>query len=91
MEVNILKGVLTGQWIRNWDREREIERFHLYRDIRWDIYNPSIIKPYTKRIIPNMGLSREGSTSVGNLIIEFEIEFPDTLSFEKINELKIIL
>jgi DnaJ-class molecular chaperone len=36
-----------------------------------------------------MGLTREGHT--GNLIITFEILFPETLSIEKINKLKEIL
>ena len=56
-----------------------------------NITNPSIIKPNTKRIIPNMGLTRENVGNIGNLIIEFDIEYPDTLTTEQINGLKTIL
>ena len=56
-----------------------------------NITNPSIIRPNTKRIIPNMGLSRENTGNNGNLIIEFEIEYPDTLTKEQIDGLKNIL
>jgi len=56
-----------------------------------NITNPSIIRPNTKRIIPNMGLNRENSGNIGNLIIEFEIEYPGSLTLEQINVLKEIL
>ena len=56
-----------------------------------NITNPSVIRPNTKRIIPNMGLNREGTSNIGNLVIEFEIEYPDSLTPEQINQLKIIL
>lgn len=56
-----------------------------------NITNPSIIKPNTKRIIPNMGMLRENTNSTGNLLIEFDIEFPETLTQEQINGLKTLL
>ncbi len=50
--------------------------------------NYTIIKPEFKKIIPNMGLTRESST--GNLIVHFEVEFPNTLEKDvrdKLNEI----
>ena len=49
----------------------------------------TIIKPTYKKDIPNMGFKRE--TTTGNLIIEFEVDFPDTLTTEQINTLNRIL
>lgn len=49
----------------------------------------NIIPPNYKKIIPNMGLSRDGYT--GNLIIHFTIIFPEKLSEEKMALLKDIL
>jgi DnaJ family protein B protein 4 len=51
--------------------------------------NPTVIKPYYKRIIPNLGMTRENAT--GNLIIEFSVKFPETLTNEQISALKDIL
>ena len=51
--------------------------------------NGNIIIPEYQKIIPNMGLTREAHT--GNLIIHFHVKFPDTLSPEKIIQLKDIL
>ena len=51
--------------------------------------NGNIIIPEYQKIIPNMGLTREGHT--GNLIIHFHVKFPETLSPEKIIQLKDIL
>lgn len=48
--------------------------------------NHTIIKPNFKKVIPTMGIARENNT--GNLIIEFDVEFPDTLSQEQIDLLK---
>jgi len=47
--------------------------------------NNNIIRPGSKKIINGMGMIRNGNT--GNLIIEFEIKFPDQLS----NDQKIML
>jgi DnaJ-class molecular chaperone len=51
--------------------------------------NNTIIKPHSKKIIPNMGMNRNGNS--GNLIIDFEIQFPDTLTPEQITGLSTIL
>ena len=49
----------------------------------------NIIPPGYRKVIPNMGLSRENHT--GNLIIIFNILFPDKLSEEKMSLLRDIL
>ena len=52
--------------------------------------NPgSIVTPSYFKSIPNMGLTRENHT--GNLIITFEVVFPEVLNMEQINKLKDIL
>lgn len=47
--------------------------------------NNTIIKPNSKKVIPNMGMVRNGNT--GNLIIDFDIQFPDTLTPEQVEAL----
>lgn len=49
----------------------------------------SIIPPEYIKIIPNMGLTRDGHT--GNLLIHFHVEFPEKLSEQQIKSLKEIL
>jgi DnaJ-class molecular chaperone len=49
----------------------------------------NIIPPNHRKVINNMGLTREGCT--GNLIIVFDIEFPEKLTSETINVLKDLL
>ena len=49
----------------------------------------TVIKPNFKKIINNLGMIRDNMT--GNLIIEFEIKFPNTLSLEQITSLEEIL
>jgi len=49
----------------------------------------NIISPEYKKIIPNMGLTRESYT--GNLIIIFHIEFPEKLTIEQIKKLNEVL
>jgi DnaJ-class molecular chaperone len=51
--------------------------------------NGNLIKPGYKKAIPNLGLSRENTT--GNLIIIFNIDFPDKLTENQIQQLKNIL
>ena len=46
----------------------------------------NIIVPGFKKVIPHMGMKRDDN--IGNLIIEFTIIFPETLSKEKIEILK---
>jgi DnaJ family protein A protein 2 len=50
----------------------------------------NIIPPEYQKIIPDMGLTREGHSQKGNLIINFHVQFPEKLSeetTEKIREL----
>ena len=54
-----------------------------------NLVNPTIIKPGYKKVVQNMGMIRNDQS--GNLIIEFEIEFPDKLSEQQIEVLKQIL
>jgi DnaJ-class molecular chaperone len=49
----------------------------------------NIIVPEYKKIIPNLGLQRENYK--GNLIIIFNIEFPNSLTEQQILSLKDIL
>jgi len=49
----------------------------------------NIITPGYKKIIPNMGLMRENHT--GNLIVVFQLDFPEKLTMEQIKELSTIL
>jgi DnaJ-class molecular chaperone len=51
--------------------------------------NPTVIKPNFKKVVPNLGMTREGT--VGNMIIDFEIEFPESLSKEQQDALILIL
>ena len=51
--------------------------------------NCTVIKPNYKKVVPNLGMSREGQT--GNLIIEFLVEFPDSISPEVVEKLNEIL
>lgn len=43
--------------------------------------SPTVIKPNYKKTIPNMGMVRENGS--GNMIIEFEVEFPEMLTGEQ--------
>jgi len=49
-----------------------------------------VIKPNEKKPIPGFGMVKNGQTP-GNLIIEFDIAFPDKLNEEQIKELATIL
>ena len=51
--------------------------------------NHTIIKPQFKKTIPNLGMVRENAQ--GSLIIEFDVEFPDSLTVEQIEVLKLKL
>lgn len=54
-----------------------------------NMVNRSIVKPHYKKVVPNLGMIRENNT--GNLIIEFDIEFPDSLTEEQMTKLSEIL
>ena len=49
----------------------------------------NIIPPEYVKVIPNMGLTREGHT--GNLLVHFHVDFPEKLSDEKMDALREIL
>lgn len=49
----------------------------------------NIIPPEYIKVIPNLGLTRDGHT--GNLLIHFHVNFPEKLSEEQIQKLKEIL
>ena len=51
--------------------------------------NTTVIKPGFKRVIPNMGIKRE--TRVGNLIIHFDVEFPEKLDKDVREQIEKIL
>ena len=42
----------------------------------------TVVKPNYRKVVPNLGMVRDGA--YGSLIIEFEVEFPDTLTEEQI-------
>jgi DnaJ-class molecular chaperone len=44
--------------------------------------NPTVIKPNYRKVVPGLGMNRDGTA--GNLIIEFLVEFPDFLTKEQI-------
>jgi DnaJ-class molecular chaperone len=50
----------------------------------------TITKPSSKKVIPEMGMRKDGQ-QFGNLIIEFSIEFPESLTSEQIDLLSTIL
>ena len=51
--------------------------------------NNTVITPNYKKMIPNLGMNK--NQSIGNLIIEFSIEFPEKLTKEQIEGLTQIL
>jgi len=51
--------------------------------------NTTIIKPGQTKVIPQLGMTRE--THTGNLIVMFDILFPDTISNEDMEKLREIL
>jgi len=54
-----------------------------------NINNPTVIKPNFKKMVQGMGMTRDNHT--GNMIIEFEIEFPENFTGEQIAGLRSIL
>ena len=52
--------------------------------------NRTIIKPMFRKVIPKMGIVRDND-NIGNLIIEFDIDYPDTFTEEQIEALSKIL
>jgi DnaJ-class molecular chaperone len=54
------------------------------------IEEQTITKPNSKKVIPEMGMRKAGQ-QFGNLIIEFSIEFPESLTSEQIDLITTIL
>jgi DnaJ family protein A protein 2 len=51
--------------------------------------NPTVIKPNYRKIVQGLGMIRENA--YGNLIIEFDIEFPESLTGEQITGFETLL
>ena len=49
----------------------------------------TIINPGFEKIIPELGFERDGQK--GNLIIKFNVEFPESLTLDQKNKLKELL
>jgi DnaJ family protein B protein 4 len=54
-----------------------------------NISNPTVIKPNFKKVVASMGMIRDNS--IGNMIIHFDVEFPDILTPEQISVISSIL
>jgi DnaJ-class molecular chaperone len=54
-----------------------------------NISNSSIVKPNYKKVVPGLGMQKNGQT--GNLVIEMFVDFPDTLTREQMDTLRNIL
>jgi len=54
-----------------------------------NLKNRTIISPKYRKTIPNLGMVRNGN--VGNLIIEFDVEFPEKLTEEQMEKIEEIL
>jgi DnaJ-class molecular chaperone len=51
--------------------------------------NINVIKPNYKKVVPNLGMTKNGTT--GNLIIDFDVSFPEVLADDQIQRLSEIL
>ena len=51
--------------------------------------NPTMVKPSYRKKIPNLGFKRMNKT--GNLIVVFDVVFPEQLTKEQIESLNTIL
>jgi DnaJ family protein A protein 2 len=47
--------------------------------------NPTIVKPNYKKTVAGLGMNRDGT--YGNLIIEFDVVFPDSLTADQIKNI----
>jgi len=54
-----------------------------------NLSNSAIIKPNYKKVVPGLGMIKNGQT--GNLIIEMSISFPDSLTKEQMDQIRDIL
>lgn len=48
--------------------------------------HPTIVRPNYRKIVPELGMIRDGRT--GSLVIEFDVEFPEALTVDQVNTLK---
>ena len=55
-----------------------------------NVTNHSIIRPNYRKTIPNLGMIGRNNQT-GSLIIEFELEFPESISPETIEKLRELL
>jgi DnaJ family protein A protein 2 len=53
-----------------------------------NVSNVTVIYPGFRRTVPQMGMRRDAV--VGNLVIEFDVEFPNSLNPEQIERLKTV-
>lgn len=51
--------------------------------------SPSVVKPNFKKVVPGLGMVKNGQT--GNLVIEIFVDFPDSLTSEQVEALKNLL
>uniref|UniRef100_A0A6C0I3F0 J domain-containing protein n=1 Tax=viral metagenome TaxID=1070528 RepID=A0A6C0I3F0_9ZZZZ len=51
--------------------------------------NPTVLRPQYRKVVPNLGMIRE--QSVGNMTIEFDVLFPESLTSEQIEGLSQLL
>lgn len=54
-----------------------------------NVVNHAIIQPGYKKVIPDFGMKRE--THTGNLIIHFDVAFPEQLPIETVNAIALLL
>ena len=54
-----------------------------------NVVNHAIIQPGYKKMIPDFGMKRESNT--GNLIIDFNVAFPEQLPIETVNAIALLL
>ena len=51
--------------------------------------NKTIVRPNYRKIVPHLGMTRDNAC--GNLIIEFDIDFPESLTIEQIDGIEALL
>ena len=66
----------------------EFDHFNGKRICMNNVSGNNVIKPATKKVINGLGFSKENNT--GNLVIEFDVEFPNSLNPEQIEQLKTV-
>jgi DnaJ-class molecular chaperone len=51
--------------------------------------NPTVVKPGFKKVVAGLGMNRSGQT--GNLVLEFAVDFPETLTPQQVETIRNIL